>query len=194
MKLPNGPIFVESPDKALMQGTPIHYKEVTPPGTTQAQAADVEQFLRSEVVRVLARHESLLLLLLLVQLGVQIYFETMHITYREDALFELKLVYPSISAPSMAYVYWLAIFGETAYFVAFFCLGVYATCRSRPEIYRKLASIALLGTIGQLPLAYLNRFNLLIFLLRFITYAYARFHCNLLEVIALLRDEFSMTM
>eukprot|EP00438_Fugacium_kawagutii_P019163 Skav219352 [mRNA] locus=scaffold76:460757:461571:- [translate_table: standard] len=40
---------------------------------------------------------------------------------------------------------------------------------------RLFALVALIGTLGQLPMAYLNRFNLLVFFLRFLSYAYARF-------------------
>ncbi|CAJ1429735.1 unnamed protein product [Effrenium voratum] len=62
-------------------------------------------------------------------------------------------------------------------------------CVAKPVLYARFAVVALIGTLGQLPMAYLNRFNLLIFFLRFLSYAYARFLCNLLRTIDTLRGD-----
>jgi hypothetical protein len=183
------PVFVQQPDGSLAQGLPPGYREGTPPGTPRQHPLDPTVALSADVVRVLARHEALFLALLLLQLIVECIFETVHIKYREDAIFELSLIYPSISISVLRGLYWMAIAGEVTYFIAFFCLGVLAAVRSKSRLYQRISTVALIGTLGQLPLAYLNRFNLLVFFLRFITYAYARFHWNLLDSIGLIRED-----
>lgn len=188
-----GPVFVENPDGSLVQGVPPGYKEQTPPGTPRQQVIDPTfTAISVDIVRVLARHETLFLSMLLLQLAVEITFETIHIKYREDAIFELSLIYPALSPTVIRVLYWLAFVGETIYSFAFFGLGVLAAFKSKPRLYQRFSTVALIGTLGQLPLAYLNRFNLLIFFLRFISYAYARFQWNLLHGIGLLRDEFTI--
>jgi len=185
-----GPVFLEQPDGSLAQGVPPGFREQTPPSTPRQHLNEpVVALLNVDIVRVLARHETLFLMLLLLQLVVESVFETIHIKYREDALFELSLIYPSLSKPVICTLYWVAFVGETAYCIAYFGLGVMAAFKSKPALYQRFSTVALIGTLGQLPLAYLNRFNLLIFFLRFISYAYARFQWNLLHGIGLLREE-----
>lgn len=186
-----GPVFVQNPDGSLVQGIPPGYREQTPPSTPRQQVTDPTiTVLNADIVRVLARHETLFLSMLLLQLVVECVFESMHIKYREDAIFELTLIYPSFSVAVLRFMYWFAFVGEIVYSIAFFTLGVLAAFKSKPRLYQRFSTVALIGTLGQLPLAYLNRFNLLIFFLRFISYAYARFQWNLLHGIGLLREEF----
>lgn len=185
-----GPVFLEQPDGSLAQGVPPGFREEDAPSTPRQHLNEpVAALLNVDIVRVLARHETLFLSLLLLQLIVEAVFETIHIKYREDALFELSLIYPSLSKPVICALYWMAFVGETAYCFAYFGLGVLAAFKSKPALYQRFSTVALIGTLGQLPLAYLNRFNLLIFFLRFISYAYARFQWNLLHGIGLLREE-----
>jgi len=188
-KLLTGPVFVQHPDGSLSEGVPPGYIEPTPPQTPRSHLAEASAAVNADIVRVLARHELLFLLLLLLQLIVEFTFEVMHVRYQQEAIFELSLIYPSLSIPVIKFMYWLACAGEVAYCIAYFALGVLAACRSKPRFYQRFSTLSLIGTLGQLPLAYLNRFNLLIFFLRFIAYAYARFHWNLLQGIHLIREE-----
>mmetsp|Transcript_68153 Transcript_68153/g.210870 ORF Transcript_68153/g.210870 Transcript_68153/m.210870 type:complete len:203 (+) Transcript_68153:159-767(+) len=184
------PVFVENPDGSLAQGVPPGYKDLTPPSTPRQPVVDpVFTALSSDIVKVLARHETLFLSLLFLQLVVEVVFEAIHIRYREDAIFELSLMYPILHPGAIRVLYWLAFVGEAVYSCAFFGLGVVAAFKSKPRLYQRFSTVALIGTLGQLPLAYLNRFNLLIFFLRFISYAYARFQWNLLHGIGLLRED-----
>jgi len=192
-KKPLGPVFVENPDGSLMEGIPPGYRERTPPGSPRhGPLLDPAAPLNPEVVKVLARHEALFLLLLVLELLVECIFEVLHMQYREDAIVELSLIYPSLSVPVLRLLYWLAFAGESIFAGSFFALGVLAVCKSRIRLYQRFSTVALAGTLGQLPLAYLNRFNLLVFFLRFIAYAYARFQWNLLYAIGLANTEFML--
>lgn len=188
-KLLTGPVFVQNPDGSLSEGVPPGYCEPTPPQTPRSHVAEASAAVNADIVRVLARHELLFLALLLLQLIVELAFEMMHIRYHEEAIFELSLIYPSILPVVIRMLYWIACAGELGYGVVYFSMGVLASIRSKPRFYQRFSTVALVGTLGQLPLAYLNRFNLLIFFLRFIAYAYSRFHWNLLQGIGLIREE-----
>lgn len=188
-KLLTGPVFVQHPDGSLSEGIPPGYCEPTPPHTPRSHVAEASAAVNADIVRVLARHELLFLALLLLQFIVELLFEWMHVRYSEEAIFELTLIYPSLAPGVIKFLYWLACVGESGYCTIYFGLGVLAACQSKPRHYQRFSTVALIGTLGQLPLAYLNRFNLLIFFLRFIAYAYARFHWNLLQGIGLIRDE-----
>jgi len=184
-----GPVFVQNPDGALVEGVPLGFQENTPPGTPRTHAAEVSASVNADIVRVLARHEMLFLSLLFLQIVVECAFEVLYIRYREEAIVELSLIYTSLTLPVLTSLYWLACGAECAYCLAYFGLGVLAAFWSKPRLYQRFSTVALIGTLGQLPLAYLNRFNLLVFFLRFIAYAYARFHWNLLQGISLIREE-----
>mmetsp|Transcript_91707 Transcript_91707/g.296703 ORF Transcript_91707/g.296703 Transcript_91707/m.296703 type:complete len:196 (-) Transcript_91707:99-686(-) len=184
------PVFIENPDGSLVQGVVAGYEDCSPPTTPRTQVFQPGLSLGADVIKVLARHEMLFLFLLALQLLVECIFETMHVQYREDAIFELELIYPGVDPRVLGSLYWSAIFAECAYLGAFLFLGVIAAFRGKPRLYQRFSIVALVGTLGQLPLAYLNRFNLLTFFLRFISYAYGRFQWNLLYGIGLLTQEF----
>jgi len=188
-KPPLGPVFIENPDGTLVQGVPPGYDECTPPSTPRRDSFDPSAPLSADIIRALARHELLFLGLLALQLAVECMFETMHIEYREDAIFELALIYPSVPPAALRVLYWFAFFAECLYTGAFLSLGVMAAFRGKPKLYQRFSTVALVGTLGQLPLAYLNRFNLLIFFLRFISYAYGCFQRNLLYGIGLISQD-----
>merc|ERR1719321_806729 len=85
-KLLTGPVFVQHPDGSLSEGVPPGYCEPTPPQTPRSHAAEATAAVNADIVRVLARHELLFLLLLLLQIIVEITFELMHIRYHEEAV------------------------------------------------------------------------------------------------------------
>lgn len=166
------------------------YAEHTPPPSPGAGYHWQDSInLSPDIVKVLAQHELFFLGLLLLQLLVGILFEILQILRSEDAQYELFLVYPSIPREGISLAYWTSVGLEGLYNAIYFPLGIAATLRGKPRVYQKFATAALLGTLGQLPLAYLNRFNLLIFFLRFIAYAYARFNWNLLYAVGVDWDE-----
>jgi len=188
----NGPIFIENPNGSLVQGVVPGYLEQTPPGTPRLHEREISLTLNVDIVRVLARHETLFLSLLLLQLLVEIAFQSMHLKYSEDAVFELSLIYPSFSRTLTSIMFWIAFVGKCLFSLSYFCLGVMAAFTSRVVLYHRFATVALIGTLGELPLAYLNQFNLLSFFLQFISYAYARFHVNLLQGVNILREELAL--
>eukprot|EP00437_Effrenium_voratum_P021635 CAMPEP_0181410870 /NCGR_PEP_ID=MMETSP1110-20121109/7567_1 /TAXON_ID=174948 /ORGANISM="Symbiodinium sp., Strain CCMP421" /LENGTH=198 /DNA_ID=CAMNT_0023533441 /DNA_START=149 /DNA_END=745 /DNA_ORIENTATION=- len=184
-----GPVFVQNPDGSIVQGVPPGFHEPTPPGTPRLGADMNFNSLSADIVRVLARHEALFLSLMVMHLVVVCSFQYIELQYKDDAVMELTLIYPDLTENTIRSLHWLAFVGEASYSIAFFGLGMVCACVAKPVLYARFAVVALIGTLGQLPMAYLNRFNLLIFFLRFLSYAYARFLCNLLRTIDTLRGD-----
>eukprot|EP00933_Yihiella_yeosuensis_P048696 TRINITY_DN45039_c0_g1_i1.p1 TRINITY_DN45039_c0_g1~~TRINITY_DN45039_c0_g1_i1.p1 ORF type:complete len:199 (-),score=22.56 TRINITY_DN45039_c0_g1_i1:100-696(-) len=184
------PVFVQHPDGSIVHGVPLGYKEPEPPDTPRRRVAGIDlNTLNNDIIKVLAKHEAIFIGLLLLELGVVIFFEILEWEHKKDALEELSLLYPSLAKGGLETLYWMAFIGEVLFEVAFFGLGMAAAFLSKPRLYYRFSTVAIIGTLGQLPLAYLNRFNLLVFFLRFIAYAYSRFQWNLLRSIDLMRDE-----
>mmetsp|Transcript_6483 Transcript_6483/g.11089 ORF Transcript_6483/g.11089 Transcript_6483/m.11089 type:complete len:201 (+) Transcript_6483:161-763(+) len=185
-----GPVFVQNPDGSIAQGIPPGFQEPSAPGTPRLGGGDMNfNTLSADIVRVLARHEAVFLALMVMHLAVVCSFQYIELQYEEDAVTELTLIYPDLSPSTIRSLHWLAFVGEASYSIAFFGLGVVCACMAKPALYARFALVALIGTLGQLPMAYLNRFNLLVFFLRFLSYAYARFLCNLLRTIDTLRGD-----
>jgi len=185
-----GPVFVQNPDGSIAEGVPPGFIEPTPPGTPRMRVSDPNRgSLSGDVIKVLAKHECVFLALMVVDLLAAIAFLILQFWYTEDATMELTILYPEQSPILLRWLHWIAFGCEACFAISLFVLGVASACFGKPSLYARLAVVAIIGTLCQLPLAYLNRFNLLIFFLRFITYAYARFMFNLLRTVEVLRTD-----
>mmetsp|Transcript_93358 Transcript_93358/g.166023 ORF Transcript_93358/g.166023 Transcript_93358/m.166023 type:complete len:202 (-) Transcript_93358:30-635(-) len=182
-----GPVFVQNPDGSIAEGIPPGFIEQTPPGTPRMRARDTNTGLSADIIRMLAKHECLFLTLMVLDLVASIIFLVLQYWYSSDAIMELTLLYPELDGVVLQFLHWMTFGGEMCYTLASFGLGVASACIGKPSLYARCAVVAMIGTLGQLPLAYLNRFNLLIFFLRFISYAYSRFLCNLLRTLEVLQ-------
>mmetsp|Transcript_5620 Transcript_5620/g.16074 ORF Transcript_5620/g.16074 Transcript_5620/m.16074 type:complete len:196 (-) Transcript_5620:111-698(-) len=176
------PIFVQNPDGSLAKGTPPGFKESTPPSSPRGPEVQFPVVINADIVRALARHEIVFLGMLAMQFIVEMCFQALHIQCSGDAIFELSLIYPSWP---VNWVYWTVSACEMVLILGSVGLGVMAVVKCKPWMYMRFSSMALLSTLSQLPLTYVNRFNLLVFFLRFISYAYARFFWNLLQSFAM---------
>lgn len=187
-KIP-GPIFVQNPDGSFAQANPPGFMEATPPDTPRATMMGPNASrVRNDVVKVLAKHECVFLSLLMAHLVASLCFGWIQIKYQSDSLVELGMIYPGVSAQTLSFLFWVATSADASYSCAFFFLGLACAFLGRAGVYARYATVAVIGTLAELPLAYLNRFNLLIFFLRFLSYAYARFLCNLFCTIDALID------
>eukprot|EP00930_Biecheleria_cincta_P055269 TRINITY_DN41605_c0_g1_i1.p1 TRINITY_DN41605_c0_g1~~TRINITY_DN41605_c0_g1_i1.p1 ORF type:complete len:200 (-),score=29.37 TRINITY_DN41605_c0_g1_i1:143-742(-) len=183
------PIFVQNPDGSFAQGNPPGFLECTPPDTPRAMLMSPNASnLRADVVKVLAKHECMLLSLVMAHVVASLCFGWIQVKYQNDSLVELAMIYPGVSTQTLSLLVWVCTSADVSYSCAFFFLGVACAFLGRSEVYARYATVAVIGTLAELPLAYLNRFNLLIFFLRFLSYAYARFLCNLLSTIDALID------
>merc|ERR1719409_1187760 len=73
-----------------------------------------------------------------------------------------------------------------AYGLVYYSVGALALWADRPRYYKMFATCGLIGIATQMLLAYINKFNLLIFFLRLIAYVYAKFLRNMAQTLSLL--------
>eukprot|EP00397_Hematodinium_sp_SG-2012_P057434 GEMP01071793.1.p1 GENE.GEMP01071793.1~~GEMP01071793.1.p1 ORF type:complete len:156 (+),score=16.17 GEMP01071793.1:414-881(+) len=127
-----------------------------------------------------SRHERLFVALMLMQCVVEFIFNIMYILYAQYSVHEVAMVYHSLSEYTLWIIFWTLFVLELIYCVVYYAVGFTAVWLMRPKLFQWFAHIALVGILGQVILAYMNKFNLLIFFLRLMAYIYAKFLRNLL--------------
>jgi len=184
------PIFLENPDGSMAEGIPPGFKDATPPRSPRMQGVGWwDENMALEFEYIYSRHEKLFLSLLLMEFVVELTFNVMYVYYAEYSVREVSLVYHGFELRSLWIIFWVLFGAEIAYCFFYYGLGFMAIYKNRPSYYKYFAHVALLGILGQVLLAYMNKFNLLVFFLRLMAYIYAKFLRNLLQSLFLLPQE-----
>jgi len=183
------PVFLLNPDGSLAEGIPDGHKEQTPPTTPRWEGLALGGGdLSAEFEQVFVRHERLFLSLLLMEFATEVSFNIMYCYYAEYSVREVSLVYHSLTLYGLWVIFWTLFALEICYMMVYYGLGALAIWKGRPKLYHGFAVVALAGILGQVLLAYMNKFNLLIFFLRLMAYVYAKFLRNLLQSMLLLPE------
>jgi len=183
------PIFILNPDGTLAEGIPPGHKEHTPPTTPRLEGLTlVGGDVSAEFEQVFLRHERLFMTLLLTEFVAEVSFNIMYCYYAEYSVREVSLVYRSLSLYGLWVIFWTLFALEISYMMVYYSLGALAIWQGRRKLYHGFAVVALAGILGQVLLAYMNKFNLLIFFLRLMAYVYAKFLRNLLQSMVLLPE------
>jgi len=190
----NVPIFLENPDGSMLEGVPPGYKDPTPPRSPRGLNGqpwvlpvgldDLDTAngltLAEEIDFIYGRHERLLGSLLLVQFLLELAYNFVYILHSEPSIIEVVTLYRNnISRRSAEVIFWTMFGTQAAYAVGYYCVACYALWVKRPHAYRAFANWCLVGIAAQVFLAYINKFNLLVFFLRLLSYIYAKFLQNL---------------
>merc|ERR1719389_1277514 len=72
-------------------------------------------------------------------------------------------------------IFWFIFVLQALYSVTYYVIAGLAMWTKRPKQYRLFANWSLVGIVALILVAYVNKFNLLIFFLRLLAYIYARF-------------------
>jgi hypothetical protein len=182
-------VFVSQPDGNLSQGLPPGFKDKTPPGTPRLEGTPLawaDESLLAEFEYIFMRHEKLFLSLLLMEFVVEAVFNVMYLYYAHYSVHEVAHVYQSLSIHTLWIIMGVMWFGEIAYCAVYYSMGFLAVWSTKPHYYAWFANVALVGIFGQVLLAYMNKFNILVFFLRLLSYIYAKFLRNLLQSMNLL--------
>jgi len=183
------PVFLLHPDGTLAEGIPEGHKESTPPTTPRLEGLAFNGAdLSAEFEQVFVRHERLFLSLLLMEFATEVSFNVMYCYYAEYSVREVSLVYHSLTLHGLWVIFWTLFALEVCYMMVYYGVGALAIWKGRPKLYHGFAVVALAGILGQVLLAYMNKFNLLIFFLRLMAYVYAKFLRNLLQSMLLLPE------
>lgn len=193
------PVLLKNPDGSMSEGVPPGYKEKNPPGGSgDASRLPYGYFsdglvgeldaamLQDELNFLTRRHQQIFASLMMMQLMVEIVFFVLNIANVDVSVREAKYIYPKASSSALQNAYWY-IFGlELVYSIVYYSLAGLAVRFQRAKYYRWFSTCCVLGIISQLVLAYMNKFNLLIFFLRMLAYLYAKFLKSLVLSTALM--------
>eukprot|EP00747_Dinoflagellata_sp_TGD_P166696 gnl/TRDRNA2_/TRDRNA2_189893_c0_seq1.p1 gnl/TRDRNA2_/TRDRNA2_189893_c0~~gnl/TRDRNA2_/TRDRNA2_189893_c0_seq1.p1 ORF type:complete len:234 (+),score=41.42 gnl/TRDRNA2_/TRDRNA2_189893_c0_seq1:166-867(+) len=182
-------VFLENPDGSLLYGAPPGAKEPTPPHTPREPweySLGVDSSMSAEFEQIYQKHEKLFTVMILMELVTEVTFTAFYVHYARYSINEVGHTYRHLSRSLITCMYWIMVVAEVTYLITYYVLASVAIWRSRPRIYRWFANAALVGLIAQVSLAYMNKFNLLVFFLRLMSYIYAKFLRNLLQSMMLL--------
>lgn len=186
----HAPIFLENPDGTITEAIPSDYKteklktsrrspffdgndsDGSNGSQTDAMAASMYQ----EVDFLYSRHERVLMLLLFTQLCLEVLYDVVYIVRMEPSVMEFLAMYNWRMQKRVAeMIFWFIFVLQVTYSVAYYIIAAVAMWTKRPKQYRLFANWSLIGIVALVLLAYVDKFNLLIFFLRLLAYIYARF-------------------
>mmetsp|Transcript_28210 Transcript_28210/g.67752 ORF Transcript_28210/g.67752 Transcript_28210/m.67752 type:complete len:232 (+) Transcript_28210:30-725(+) len=188
------PIFFENPDGSMAEGVPPGYKDVTPPRSPRGRGElDLLLFgtaasgpgLFDDISDLYDRHSRMFGVLLVTQLVVEVMFNTLYLMHRSRAIAQVHMIYPGVPMDTLWKIFWAVIGCEFLYMVVHYTAGIVALGTRRPRHYKTYVNVAVVGLIGQALLAYGNKFNLLVFLLRLVSYMSGKFLRHIAQALLL---------
>lgn len=194
-----GPIFLENPDGTITEAIPSTYKgsrsqkansaaaafgqntvgnesgaesDASSGGMSDAAAVNMHQ----EVDFLYSRHERVLVFLLTTQFALEVLYNLVYVLRMQPSVVELIGMYNLRIDPRTAeIIFWVIFICQVCYTIVYYGIACVAVWTKRPKPYRMLANCSLVGIVILVLLAYVDKFNLLIFFLRLLAYIYARF-------------------
>eukprot|EP00408_Alexandrium_pacificum_P023237 CAMPEP_0171197428 /NCGR_PEP_ID=MMETSP0790-20130122/22408_1 /TAXON_ID=2925 /ORGANISM="Alexandrium catenella, Strain OF101" /LENGTH=240 /DNA_ID=CAMNT_0011662673 /DNA_START=83 /DNA_END=805 /DNA_ORIENTATION=- len=201
-KVTTGPIFLENPDGTITEAIPTNYREPkaasratgssrrsadgdSDSGLSEGAAATMYQ----EVDFLYSRHERVLMLLLLTQFCLEVLYLIVYVLHMQDgwSLLEFVAMYNTrANHRAIEMIFWVIFTIQVVYGTAYYIIAILAIYTKRPKQYQLLANFSIFGIAGLILLAYVDKFNLIIFFLHLLSYIYARFLQGLTASLVLL--------
>mmetsp|Transcript_43354 Transcript_43354/g.134863 ORF Transcript_43354/g.134863 Transcript_43354/m.134863 type:complete len:240 (-) Transcript_43354:58-777(-) len=197
-----GPIFMENPDGTITEAIPTNYRE--PKSTSRSngssrRSADGDSdsslsegaaaTMYQEVDFLYSRHERVLVLLLVTQFFLEVLYLVVYVLHMMDgsSVVEFMAMYNArVNPRAVETIFWTIFFFQVVYSLAYYVIAVVAMWTKRPKQYQLLANFSIMGIAGLILLAYVDKFNLIIFFLHLLSYIYARFLQGLTASLVLL--------
>ena len=79
------------------------------------------------------------------------------------------------------YAFWVIMGVAVVFALTYFACAATAVWERRSRWMKIFSDMAMIGIIGQVLFAYINRFNLILFCLRFLVFAHSRFLLSILD-------------
>lgn len=186
--MPAAPIFLENPDGTITEAIPSSSKEARPKadrrslergsdgdsdGSAGQRAED-----RAAVDFLYIRHERVMLLLLVTSLLLEVLYNVVYVMRMLDgsSVAELVAMYGfRISTRSAEVLFWVVFALQLVFSLLYYAAAGAAVWTKHPRQYRTFANCALVSIVVLLLLAYVDKFNLIIFFLHLLSYIYAGF-------------------
>lgn len=198
--MPQAGIFLENPDGSIAEAVPSHVRDKeeqtrqkTRRSSRQSSAdeenegngSDISEnaaaTMYEEVEFLYNQHAKVLFSLLFVHFGLVVLFEAVFLLH----LFDGTSVHEFVSMYGIqdlerqrqivGDVLWVVYAIFAIYHAWFYTTAGMALWTRKPRYYRDLANCGLTGIVGMVFLAYVDKFNLLIFFLHLLVYLYSRF-------------------
>eukprot|EP00927_Polykrikos_kofoidii_P059379 TRINITY_DN5453_c0_g1_i1.p2 TRINITY_DN5453_c0_g1~~TRINITY_DN5453_c0_g1_i1.p2 ORF type:complete len:245 (-),score=41.52 TRINITY_DN5453_c0_g1_i1:68-802(-) len=185
-----GPIFLENPDGTITEAIPLGHKDKSKvsgrrpsagidgdsdtSNGSMSEAAAASMY--NEVDFLYARHERIFTLLLVTQLLLEILYDVVYVVRMQPSILEFMAMYNyRIRAKVAEIIFWIIYVVLLVYSVVYYAIAGVAMYTKQPKQYQLFANWSLAGIVGLVFLAYVDKFNLLIFFLRLLAYIYSRF-------------------
>jgi hypothetical protein len=188
------PIFLENPDGTITEAIPSNYQERKvsegrhsrrshgvdgdSDGSSFVSNSDTNATVYQEADFLYSRHEKVLVLLLVCQLFLEALYDIVYVLRMIDgsSLLEFMAMYNVRFNPKSAEAFFWAIFIiQLGYSIGYYVVASLAIWTKKPKPYRLFANYSVFGIAGLVMLAYVDKFNLIIFFLHLLVYIYARF-------------------
>ena len=121
------------------------------------------------------RHEKLFIGLVCAQFLMELAFSALYVMHSNISIAELEVVYGAEKKDSLTIMFWVLFGIEVSFACAYYTVAVVCIYEHKASYYKVFATMCLVGILGQVMLAYINKFNLLIFFLRLLSYIYSKF-------------------
>jgi len=142
---------------------------------------DVDEFLK-----LFQRHQRYFACFLVLILITETMFEIFAFQDKDRGILVLMTAYKTREIETLEKIYMASIISQIVYMVVYYILGFAAVYKRSVKLYSWFATVSLVGLIMELFFAYTNRFDISIFLLRFVGFVYSRFVNQLLVSLLLL--------
>eukprot|EP01067_Filipodium_phascolosomae_P007389 Filipodium_phascolosomae@DN5901_c0_g1_i1.p1 len=183
------PVFIRNPDGSLAQGVPQGYKELAavrgPTPLFRGFMSPGVDSVEHDVNFIYGRHEKLFCTLLGIQLIFEILFDGIYLYFSKSSMDEVRVVYPAMTPQDLWVSFVASAVLDCLYMICYYSVGFLAAAKHKPIYFDIFSTLALIGIIAQLVMAYVNSFNPFIFFLRLLGYLYAKFLSSLLQSIHL---------
>ncbi|CAD7950924.1 unnamed protein product [Amoebophrya sp. A25] len=192
------PILIQNPDGSIAEGRPPGYVEKGP----RRAAARLgfahngllwgelgAETLGSELGFLYQRHETLFLGLLLTEFFAEIGFFIVYWHNWPQAVEELTVVYGRFRREGVETSLMVAFWLRLVYTVGYYAFAAIVVTTRKPDAFKCFASYSLVGIVLELGVTYLNKFNLVVFFLRLLSYLYSKFLRSVAQHMAVLRAD-----
>ena len=178
-------VVFENPDGSLHHGLPSGVRYKHPPDIVSETPDNRgiglndwviwDPLLLQQIERVYGRHERIFLVLLFVQFLLENSFNALLIKHRTSTLSEIERSYSFVSMDAANVIFWIIVGTATMFAAVYYVIAATAIWDRRSGTMKLFSDVAVGGILGQIFFAYINRFNLILFFLRFIVFAHSRF-------------------
>jgi len=193
----NAPIFMENPDGTITEAVPSTYKGRKPRGGKAARLEETPNSSDSETMAaamfydvdyLYGQHARAMIILLGIHFVTTALYNIVYVgqMLNGSSVNEFMDMYAWDNRSAASLILWFAFALEVLFSAAFYAIACAAFWTQRPSWFKQLATYGVVGILGFVLLAYLDKFNLLVFCLHLLTYIYARFMQGLTASLMLL--------